>query len=93
MAARKEVECAGGSWDPLRGCAVSSPQPAQPDEEVECLGQSTHTEAEAARDEAGRQAAVDLDSEDEAIGGGAAMPNALEGIPLSFSDLSQDTSQ
>ena len=66
MAARKEVERAGGSWDPLRGCAVadSSPQPAQPDEEVECLGQSTRTEAEAARDEAGRQAAVDLNSED-----------------------------
>ena len=64
-----------------------------PHEEVECLGQSTRKEAEAARDEAGRQAAVDLDSEDEAIGGGPAMPNALEGISLSFSDLSQDTSQ
>ena len=59
----------------------------------ECLGQSTCKEAEAARDEAGQQAAVDLDSEDEVIGGGAAMPNALEGISLSFSDLSQDTSQ
>ena len=70
MAARKAVEAAGGSWDPLRGCAVaqSSAQPAQPDEaEVECLGQSTRAEAEAARDEAGRQEAIDLGSEDEAL--------------------------
>ena len=69
MAARKEVECAGGSWDPVCGCAVTvgstSKESAQPDEdEVECLGQSTRAEAEAARHEAGVQEAVDLASED-----------------------------
>ena len=54
MAARKEVERAGGSWNPVHGCAVAvgstSEEPAQPDEdEVECLSQSTRSEAEAVR--------------------------------------------
>ena len=63
MAARKEVERAGGSWDPLRGCAVAD-KGAQPDDgEVECLGHSTRAEAESARHAAGRQVAVDLDEE------------------------------
>ena len=64
LAARKAVEDAGGSWDPLRGYARvdSSSSPPEPDEaEVECLGESTRAEAEAARDAAGRAAAVDLD--------------------------------
>ena len=35
MAVRKEVEAAGGSWDPVRGCAVDSCR-AVPDD-VECM--------------------------------------------------------
>jgi len=70
LAARKEVERAGGSWDPMRGCAVgaSSPQPEQSDQnEVECLGESTREEAEAARHKAGTQQAINLVDDNEAL--------------------------
>ena len=92
MAARKAVERAGGSWDPISGCAVKgSVTPAEPaDDEVECMGETMRQEAEAARDVAIAQVAVDLDSEDEAIGGGPAEVGGLEGITLSFADFSQD---
>ena len=66
MAVRKEVERAGGSWDPVRGCArVESPAVSDEDE-VECVGESSRAEAEAARAAAGRDAAVDLDGDDDA---------------------------
>ena len=66
MAARKEVERAGGSWDPIRGCArKESCSPAEPaDDEVECIGTSTRKEAEAARDAAAQEEAVDLTASD-----------------------------
>ena len=67
MAKRKEVERAGGwsgSWDPIRGCAredrPAAPAPAEADVVVECLGESTRAEAEAARNAAGQQEAIDL---------------------------------
>ena len=67
LAIRKEVERAGGSWDPLRGRAVvaSSPQPEQSDQnEVECLGEWTREEAETARYEAGTRQAINLVDDD-----------------------------
>ena len=96
LAQRKEVERAGGSWDPMLGCARDNvlAGPAEPVEpEVECMGASTRAEAEAGRDAARRDVdVVDLDSEDEAVGGGPATAGALEGISsqLSFSEFSQD---
>ena len=103
MAARKEVERAGGSWDPIRGCArASTPSPAERDgDEVECMGESTRAQAEAAGQEAARDAIdlttnqgpepTDPDSEDEAIGGGVATTDEL--TPLSLSQLYENMSQ
>ena len=71
MAERREVERKGGSWDPVRGCAIwpdSSSSAAVADEdEVECVGEVTRAEAEAGRDAARQDAAVvDLDAEEDA---------------------------
>jgi hypothetical protein len=65
MAARKEVERAGGSWDPVRGCAreVSGLPTLEEEEGIECLGESTRAEAEAARDVAGQAVAVTVEEE------------------------------
>ena len=38
---------------------------APDDDEVECLGESTRVEAEAARDAAGRDVAIELDAEED----------------------------
>ena len=66
LAARKEVERAGGSWDPVRGCAKDNNSPAAPDEdEVECMGESSRAEAEAARDAAAQEVAVNIDANDD----------------------------
>ena len=55
-----------GSWDPVLGRAKATSSSAEPDDdEVECMGESTRAEAEAARVVAGRDVAVDLDAEDE----------------------------
>jgi hypothetical protein len=63
-----EVERAGGSWDPVRGCAKeagsSSAAPLPDDDEVECMGESSRAEAEAVHDAAGREAAIELDEEE-----------------------------
>ena len=55
-----------GSWDPVLGRAKANSSSAEPDDdEVECMGESTRAEAEAARVVAGWDVAVDLDAEDE----------------------------
>jgi hypothetical protein len=66
MAVRREVEAAGGSWDPVRGCAVGSSRAVPDDDDIECMGESTRAEAEAARDAAAKDAAFDLDAEVDA---------------------------
>ena len=63
MAARRKVEAGGGSWDPVRGCAVDSRQAVPDDDDTQCICESTRAEAEAARDAAVQDAAVDLDTE------------------------------
>jgi hypothetical protein len=95
MAERRAVEKAGGSWDPLRGCAregsMPGPAAAEEDDDVECMGESTRAQAEAARDAAAREHAVDVDSEDEAVMGGPAMAGLLdEASQFTLGDLSQD---
>ena len=52
----------------MRGCAAKAGGSAAvlDEDEVECVGESTRAEAEAARDAAAGEAAVDLDAEDEA---------------------------
>ena len=42
----------------------SSAAPLPDDDEVECMGESSRAEAEAARDAAGREAAIELDEEE-----------------------------
>ena len=66
MAVRREVEAAGGSWDPVRGCAVDSCRAMPDDSDVECMGESTRAEAEATREAAAKDAAFDLDAEEDA---------------------------
>ena len=66
MAARRELEAAGGSWDPLRGCAVDLCPAVPDDDDIECMGESTRAEAEAARDAAAKDAAFDLDADEDA---------------------------
>jgi hypothetical protein len=62
----REVEANGGSWDPVRGCAVGSCPAVPDDDDIECMGESTRAEAEAARDAAAKDAAFDLDAEVDA---------------------------
>ena len=93
MAERKAVEKAGGSWDPVRGCvregSMPGPAAAAEDDDVECVGESTRAQAEAARDAAAREHAMDVDSEDEAVMGGAPVRGMLDAASqLTFGDLS-----
>ena len=58
----------------------------------ECVGESTRAQAEAARDAAAREHAVDVDSEDEAVMGGAPVRGMLDAASqLTFGDLSEDS--
>ena len=86
MAERRAVEKAGGSWDPLRGCAregsMPGPAAAEEDDDVECMGESTRAQAEAARDAAAREHAVDVDSEDDAVMGGPPVRGMLDACGL-----------
>ena len=59
----------------MRGCAIwpgssSGPAGSGPavldEDEVECVGEVTRAEAEAGRDAAGQDAAVDLDADEDA---------------------------
>ena len=69
---------------------------AEEDDDVECMGESTRAQpqAEAARDAAAREHAVDVDSEDEAVMGGAPVRGVLHAASqLTFADLSEDSDE
>ena len=56
------------------------------------MGESTRAQAEAARDAAAQDEAEDLDSEDDAIMGGAPVRGMLDvASQLTFGDLSEDS--
>ena len=60
------------------------------------MGESTRAQpqAEAARDAAAREHAVDVDSEDEAVMGGAPVRGVLHAASqLTFADLSEDSDE
>ena len=71
---------------------MPGPAAAEEDDDVECMGESTRAQAEAARDAAAQEHAVDVDSEDEAVMGGAPVHGVLDAASqLTFDDLSEDS--
>ena len=57
---------------------MPGPAATAEDDDVECGGESMRAQAEAARDAAAREHAVDVDSEDDAVMGGPPVRGVLD---------------